>query len=137
MAGWAGLSVPTFLPEVLPAVEVGWRLGADFRGRGLATEAGGAALRWGFEDLGLREIVSIHEPDNAASGRVMDRLRSAPGTATVDPARHLPARRAAPVRRRVARPDGSRNRPGVPLGEDERRGPARGSRTSSRPAATG
>src|SRR5688572_23027429 len=27
LAGWAGLSVPTFLPEILPAVEVGWRLG--------------------------------------------------------------------------------------------------------------
>jgi RimJ/RimL family protein N-acetyltransferase len=26
-SGWIGLSVPHFLPEVLPAVEVGWALG--------------------------------------------------------------------------------------------------------------
>lgn len=26
-AGWVGLSVPKFLPEILPAVEIGWRLG--------------------------------------------------------------------------------------------------------------
>ena len=26
MIGWAGLAVPHFLPEILPAVEVGWRL---------------------------------------------------------------------------------------------------------------
>ena len=36
LAGWGGLSVPRFLPEVLPAVEVGWRLGSMFRGRGYA-----------------------------------------------------------------------------------------------------
>ena len=40
MIGWAGLAVPHFLPEILPAVEVGWRLSGPWRGRGLATEAG-------------------------------------------------------------------------------------------------
>ena len=90
LAGWAGLSVPTFLPEILPAVEVGWRLGADYRGKGYATEAAGEALRWGFEDLGLEEIVSIYEPDNLPSGRVMDRLGFGPGDATVEPGRDLP-----------------------------------------------
>ena len=74
LAGWAGLSVPTFLPEILPAVEVGWRLGEDYRGRGLATEAGGAWIRYGFDDLGLDEIVSIYEPDNIGSGAAMRRL---------------------------------------------------------------
>ncbi len=59
LIGWAGLSVPTFLPEVLPAVEVGWRLAARARGRGYATEAGAAAIRWGFGSLGLTEI-AVH-----------------------------------------------------------------------------
>jgi len=74
MIGWAGLAVPHFLPEILPAVEVGWRLASSHHGRGLATEAGAAALTWGFTEGGLDRIVSIYEPANVASGRVMERL---------------------------------------------------------------
>src|ERR1700722_10708256 len=74
MIGWAGLAVPHFLPEVLPAVEVGWRLSGQYRGRGLATEVGGAAVDWGFTQGGLTRIVSIYEPENVASGRVMEHL---------------------------------------------------------------
>ena len=48
MVGWAGLAVPHFLPEILPAVEVGWRLSGPWRGRGLATEAGVSAVEFGF-----------------------------------------------------------------------------------------
>ncbi len=74
MIGWAGLAVPHFLPEILPAVEVGWRLSRAQWGKGLATEAGAAAVDFGFTQGGLDRIVSIYEPENAASGRVMDRL---------------------------------------------------------------
>ena len=90
LLGWAGLSVPDFLPEILPAVEVGWRLGRDHRGKGYATEAATAALDWGFDGLDLDEIVSIYEPDNLPSGRVMDRLGFGPGRATTDPKRDQP-----------------------------------------------
>jgi RimJ/RimL family protein N-acetyltransferase len=78
MIGWAGLAVPHFLPEVLPAVEVGWRLSGAYRGRGLATEAGAAAVEWGFTECGLDRLVSIYEPENVASGRVMEHLGFAP-----------------------------------------------------------
>lgn len=74
MIGWAGLAVPHFLPAILPAVEVGWRLSEPWRGRGLATEAGAAAVDFGFTRGGLDRIVSIYEPENAASGRVMEHL---------------------------------------------------------------
>jgi RimJ/RimL family protein N-acetyltransferase len=74
MIGWAGLAVPHFLPEILPAVEVGWRLTESSRGRGLATEAGTAAVEWGFGDGGLDRIVSIYEPENEPSGKVMEHL---------------------------------------------------------------
>jgi RimJ/RimL family protein N-acetyltransferase len=74
MIGWAGLAVPHFLPEVLPAVEVGWRLASPWRGRGLATEAGAAAVEFGFTTGGLDRIVSIYEPENRPSGRVMEHL---------------------------------------------------------------
>jgi RimJ/RimL family protein N-acetyltransferase len=85
MIGWAGLAVPHFLPEVLPAVEVGWRLAGPWRGRGLATEAGAAALAFGFTTGGLERIVSIYEPANAASGRVMTRLGFTPERTTMGP----------------------------------------------------
>jgi RimJ/RimL family protein N-acetyltransferase len=85
MIGWAGLAVPHFLPEVLPAVEVGWRLAGPWRGRGLATEAGTAALAFGFTTGGLDRIVSIYERENVASGRVMERLGFTHCLSTVGP----------------------------------------------------
>jgi RimJ/RimL family protein N-acetyltransferase len=85
MIGWAGLAVPHFLPEILPAVEVGWRLSGRWRGRGLATEAGAAALEFGFTTGGLERIVSIYEPENVASGRVMERLGFSPWRTTTGP----------------------------------------------------
>jgi RimJ/RimL family protein N-acetyltransferase len=87
MIGWAGLAVPHFLPEVLPAVEVGWRLSGPSRGRGLATEAGRAAVDWGFAEGGLTRIVSIYEPENVASGRVMEHLGFVPCLTTSHPER--------------------------------------------------
>lgn len=74
LAGWAGLSIPTFLPEILPAIEVGWRLGEQHQGQGFASEAGSAWVGHGFEQLGFDALVSIAEPDNVASVAVMHRL---------------------------------------------------------------
>ncbi|MBB0245160.1 GNAT family N-acetyltransferase [Streptomyces alkaliphilus] len=91
-AGFTGLAVPRFLPEVLPAVEVGWRLGRPFQGRGLATEAARAALRFGFERCGLRRIVSIAQVGNDASERVMAKLGMRPVLETVDPGCGRPVR---------------------------------------------
>jgi len=34
LIGFTGLAVLEFLHEVMPAVEIGWRLGRPFRGRG-------------------------------------------------------------------------------------------------------
>jgi RimJ/RimL family protein N-acetyltransferase len=72
--GYVGLEPPTFLPEVMPTVEVGWRLDPEYWGRGLATDEGHAALRFGFDVVGLDEIVSIYEPENVASGRLMQHI---------------------------------------------------------------
>jgi RimJ/RimL family protein N-acetyltransferase len=74
LAGFIGLSHPVFLPAVMPAVEVGWRLDPDVWGRGLATEGGAASLRYGFEVLGLERILSIIDPANEASRRVAAKL---------------------------------------------------------------
>ena len=72
--GFAGLSVPAHVPEVLPAVEVGWRLRRGAWGCGYATEAGRAALERAWSDLGLDEVISIIHPDNERSLAVARRL---------------------------------------------------------------
>jgi RimJ/RimL family protein N-acetyltransferase len=72
--GWVGLAVPAFLPEVLPAVEIGWRLRREFWGAGYATEGARVALRWAFVERKLDRLISIRHPDNIASGRVMAKL---------------------------------------------------------------
>jgi RimJ/RimL family protein N-acetyltransferase len=55
-------------------VEVGWRLAREHWGRGYATEGARAALRFGFETVGLPEIVSFTVPQNVRSLRVMERI---------------------------------------------------------------
>jgi RimJ/RimL family protein N-acetyltransferase len=72
--GYAGLAIPTFLPEILPAVEVGWRFEPAVWGRGYATQAATAALDEAFTTLGLDEVCSLPQVDNPASCRVADRL---------------------------------------------------------------
>ena len=72
--GFAGLSLVNFAALPAGTVEIGWRLGADFWGRGYATEAARELLRLGFEDRGLDEIVSFAVPANTRSIRVMERL---------------------------------------------------------------
>lgn len=72
--GFVGLSVPTFLPEVLPAVEVGWRLDPDAWGSGYATEAATAALGAAFETLKLHQVISLPQIDNPSSVKVAERI---------------------------------------------------------------
>jgi len=72
--GYAGLCRPSFEAHFTPAVEVGWRLAHEAWGHGYATEASMAALRFGFEQARLEEIVSFTVPANERSWRVMERL---------------------------------------------------------------
>ncbi|WP_248304561.1 GNAT family N-acetyltransferase [Breoghania sp. L-A4] len=74
--GFAGLHRPAFKPALAfePCVEIGWRLVRSAWGRGFASEAGSAWLRFGFETLGLLEIVSFTSADNHRSRAVMQRL---------------------------------------------------------------
>lgn len=73
--GFCGLHDDDLEPA-LPAgtIEVGWRLATRHWGKGYATEAARAALRHGFDDLGLPEIVSFAVHDNRRSTAVMERI---------------------------------------------------------------
>jgi RimJ/RimL family protein N-acetyltransferase len=58
----------------MPCVEIGWRLAREAWGQGFATEGARAAVAFGFNELGLQEILSYTVPDNVRSRRVMERL---------------------------------------------------------------
>jgi RimJ/RimL family protein N-acetyltransferase len=51
--------------------EIGYWLGRPYWGRGYATEAADAALRWAASAWGRRGVRSGHFADNDASGRVL------------------------------------------------------------------
>jgi RimJ/RimL family protein N-acetyltransferase len=55
-------------------VEIGWRFHPDAWGQGYATEAARAALSYGFEALGLPEIIAFTARANLASQSVMRRI---------------------------------------------------------------
>src|SRR3984957_11692720 len=72
--GFIGIWVPEFEAAFTPCVEIGWRLAADYWGRGLATEGARAITAYAFEILKLPELVSFTTPANARSRRVMEKL---------------------------------------------------------------
>jgi ribosomal-protein-alanine N-acetyltransferase len=72
--GYTGLVIPSFQGHFMPAVEVGWRLARHAWGRGHATEAACAAVAFGFNDVGLEEVVSFTAAGNARSRAVMERI---------------------------------------------------------------
>ncbi len=72
--GFIGISIPRFEAPFMPAVEIGWRLAAEYWGRGLATEGARAVLRYGFEELRLGGMVSFTADANVRSRRVMEKL---------------------------------------------------------------
>ncbi|MGW7265074.1 GNAT family N-acetyltransferase [Streptomyces sp. NPDC054842] len=74
LAGCVGLSVPEFLPEVLPAVAIRWRLGTAFWGQGYASEAAQATLEFALQDRGLDRVVSISRMGDDASENVIRKL---------------------------------------------------------------
>jgi RimJ/RimL family protein N-acetyltransferase len=69
--GFAGLKV---LPEYDGAVDLGYRFLPEHWGKGLATEASRACLRFGFETLGLDEIIGLVLPENTASIHVLEKV---------------------------------------------------------------
>jgi RimJ/RimL family protein N-acetyltransferase len=73
--GFAGLHADNVVPSRPPgAVEIGWRLAPEFWGKGYVTEAAEALLTFGFEELGLEEIISFAVWNNERSTAVMRRI---------------------------------------------------------------
>jgi len=72
--GFAGLLLQTFEAAFTPALEIGYRFAKHAWGRGYATEAAQEAVRFGFNDAGLAEIVSMTTVGNVRSRAVMHKM---------------------------------------------------------------
>lgn len=74
LMGFIGLDPLKWEALFGPCVEIGWRLGSEYWGKGYATEGAKAALEYGFNKCGLTEIVSFTVPANVRSIRVMEKI---------------------------------------------------------------
>jgi RimJ/RimL family protein N-acetyltransferase len=61
-------------PEGWPGIEVGWLLGREVWGRGLATEGAKAALTFAFDVVGADHVISLIDPRNTRSIRVAEKI---------------------------------------------------------------
>lgn len=74
LIGFAGMDLATYDAHFAPAVEIGWRLAHAAWGCGYASEAAREAVRFGFAELELEQIVACTTPANLRSRAVMERL---------------------------------------------------------------
>lgn len=74
LIGFIGLSSVMFKSAFAPAVEIGWRLGSQYWGKGLATEGAKACLIYAINHCGLKEVVSFTVKENTRSVRVMEKI---------------------------------------------------------------
>jgi RimJ/RimL family protein N-acetyltransferase len=74
LIGFIGLNIPSYDAPFMPAVEIGWRLAADYWGLGLATEGARAVVDRAFTTLQLSSLVSFTVSANLRSRRVMEKL---------------------------------------------------------------
>lgn len=65
--GFAGLK---YLPEI-DKTDIGFRFLPEYWGKGLATEASKAIIEYGFNELGLTEIIAIAMQKNIGSNKVL------------------------------------------------------------------
>lgn len=72
--GFIGFHEATFPAPFTPCLEIGWRLKASAWGKGYATEGATACLRYGFDALHLKEVVSFTAKINVPSEKVMRKI---------------------------------------------------------------
>lgn len=70
--GWSGLKlIKEYENNHINYYDVGYRLHPDYWGKGYATEACKASLKYGFTQLKLKEIIGTVNEKNEASKRVL------------------------------------------------------------------
>ena len=57
-----------------PSAMLAYSVDGAYEGRGYASEAVGRVVQYAFEELGLGSLSAYYHPDNARSGRLLERL---------------------------------------------------------------
>ncbi len=73
-AGFIGLCEQTYLDELGPFVDIGWRLKKSVWNKGYATEGAKACLDYGFNKIGLETIYSVAPEINIKSELIMKKI---------------------------------------------------------------
>ena len=73
LIGFTGLSYKDFEAAFTPCVDIGWRLATSAWNQGFATEAAKRCIQYGFNELQLKEIVSMAPVINVKSIAVMQK----------------------------------------------------------------
>jgi RimJ/RimL family protein N-acetyltransferase len=72
--GFVGINYSADGLPFAPCVDIGWRLGSQHWGQGLATEAAQGAMAYAFTHTSVEKLVSMTPLANAASERIMQKL---------------------------------------------------------------
>ncbi len=72
--GFIGLCAQTYIEELSPFVDIGWRLKKSIWNRGYATEGAKACLDFGFNQIGLKKIYSVAPEINTKSELIMKKI---------------------------------------------------------------
>jgi RimJ/RimL family protein N-acetyltransferase len=84
LAGFCGVGFLKVFPDLADEPEIGWRLPRALWGAGYATEAAIASRDDFFRTTGYDHLISLSNPDNVASERIMEKL----GMRRVEDVRH-------------------------------------------------
>lgn len=66
--------VSLHLDDARRRAQLSYWIGEPFWNQGIATEAAGAVLAFGFERLDLSHVIASHYAENPASGRVLEKI---------------------------------------------------------------
>ncbi|MFK7783398.1 GNAT family N-acetyltransferase [Psychroserpens sp.] len=74
LIGFIGLAYQEYQTKFTPATDIGWRLKPSSWGNGYATEGAKRCLKFAFEDLNIKHIISVFTEKNTKSENIMKKI---------------------------------------------------------------
>jgi len=61
--------------EMKDTYDIGWVIKNDYQNQGIATEAAGLLMKYGFDEIKAHRIIATCHPENIASIRICEKLK--------------------------------------------------------------